>query len=75
MWPSVASSATSEKGGEMRVMMVLAVLMLVSSGCMSIQNTVYIYVNDSNATITSDGGSQAKPIDIGRGLKIPLGGF
>jgi hypothetical protein len=57
---------------------ILLFFMGTLAGCMSVSNVTYVWMSHSdNSTLVCDGGSQAKPIDVGRGLTatVPLAGM
>ena len=74
MMPSAHDRFVS-RGLNMWLLWVLACcfLVLAGAGCQSVRNATTIYVSESStATITSDGGSASKPVDVARGLKATL---
>jgi hypothetical protein len=57
----------------MRLLILAGLLLPCLCSCQSVKNVTNIYVQDhSSATITSDGGSNAKPIDVARGLSAEI---
>lgn len=56
---------------------ILGLLGLLLSGCVSKTLTQNIYVSGSNATRITSSDVQEKPVDVGRGLSatVPIGGL